>query len=380
MTGSAVFSDCRRYRYCLERNLGGSGPVIAFLLHNPSTADEGREDATSRRGVDFARRWGGSRLIYINLWAGIATVPKDLWAMPDPVGPENDRHISQVGVTVAQSGGFVIYAWGAIKPPAHRRAEATARLIAVESLIRACGCSVRALGVNLDGSPKHPLYVRSDAAPRSWPQACDVTTPDDEALIFRDACVEGKLAISREARQEGVTAELAMLGSNMLSAQNILRLQREQYRHDQRNHFDILSLGKVDRLKHYGLHFAKYVGRLARGSDEPKMVEQTMIDTVLICLSAANALHQKLYELPFEDRRIGDQIDYLRPFADASGRFADACEKIDHLEHFLPLALDANRDIMSWTIAFSLERNVDIMLGIQNRRRQLADRAFFIEG
>ena len=45
--------------------------------------------------------------------------------------------------------------------------------------------------------------------------------------------------------------------------EGLLRLQREQYRHDQRNHSDIACLAKSERLKHYGLHFAKYVGRLA---------------------------------------------------------------------------------------------------------------------
>lgn len=75
---------------------------------------------------------------------------------------------------------------------------------------------------------------------------------------------------------------------------DLLRLQREQYAHDKRNHSDILTLSKNDRLKHYGLHFAKYVGRLARGNDEPKSIERTIVDTCLVCLSAANTLHQKL--------------------------------------------------------------------------------------
>ncbi len=80
----------------------------------------------------------------------------------------------------------------------------------------------------------------------------------------------------------------------MNTADELLLFQRQQYKHDHRNHTDILSLSKTDRLKHYGLHFAKYVGRLARGIDEPKSVERTVVDTFLVCLSAANTLHQKL--------------------------------------------------------------------------------------
>lgn len=167
--------------------------------------------------------------------------------------------------------------------------------------------------------------------------------------------------------------------SAMLSAENVLRLQREQYRHDQQNHFEIISMSKVDRMKHYGLHFAKYVGRLARGADEIKSVQQTIVDASLICLSAANTLNQKLFDISFNNLRLPNQVDVLRPFADASGRFADACEKIDHLEDFLAIARDANRDIIIWLVALSTEINFDLYQGIQERRKQLAQRSFYIE-
>lgn len=94
---------------------------------------------------------------------------------------------------------------------------------------------------------------------------------------------------------------VAALSEAVLSREELLELQREQHRHDQRNHADIASLPKTDRLKHYGLHYAKYVGRLARGSDEAKSVERTLIDATLICLSAANALHQQLDRCSLND-------------------------------------------------------------------------------
>ena len=83
-------------------------------------------------------------------------------------------------------------------------------------------------------------------------------------------------------------------GFEMISPSEMASLQRTQYAHDMRNHFDILSLHKNDRLKHYGLHFAKYVGRLARGTEETKPVERTLVDAILVSLSAANTLHQDL--------------------------------------------------------------------------------------
>jgi hypothetical protein len=166
----------------------------------------------------------------------------------------------------------------------------------------------------------------------------------------------------------------------MLSAQEVGRLQRQQHAHDMRNHFDIVSLHKTERLKHYGLHFAKYVGRLARESAEPKPVERTLVDTLLVGLSTANTLHQDLSKEKFDSTpNFGWQLDPLRTFADAAGRFADACEKIDHLEEFLPIARSANRDVVNWILSAAKERNFDLASAIHVRRKELASRHFYIE-
>lgn len=162
----------------------------------------------------------------------------------------------------------------------------------------------------------------------------------------------------------------------MLTASELAKLQAEQFRHDQRNHSDIICLPKSDRLKHYGLHYAKYVGRLAR-ADESKSSARTLTDTALVCLSAANTLHQRLEGYQFSGA-LGAQVDALRPLADASGRFADACEKIDHLEDFLDIARRANFDVMEWVLAFAEEQNIDLLASIAERRKELAERQFYI--
>jgi hypothetical protein len=164
----------------------------------------------------------------------------------------------------------------------------------------------------------------------------------------------------------------------MVSAAEMAALQRGQYAHDMRNHFDILSLHKNDRLKHYGLHFAKYVGRLARESDETKPIERTLIDAALVSLSTANTLHQDLSKETLTVSKARTQIDPLRTFADAAGRFADACEKIDHLEDFISIAKKANSDIMAWLIEQAYERNLSLRQEIEKRRKDLADRHFYI--
>src|SRR5260370_7969497 len=103
----------------------------------------------------------------------------------------------------------------------------------------------------------------------------------------------------------------------MFSSEELARLQREQHAHDMRNHFDIISLHKTERLKHYGLHFAKYVGTLAREPSEAKPIDRTIVDTFLLSFSAANTLHQALSKDNYASAANFHQIDPLRTFPDA---------------------------------------------------------------
>jgi hypothetical protein len=96
---TAVFSkeSPPLYRLRLDRQLSMfGGPVIASLLHNPSIAGHENDDPTSKRTIGFANAAGASRLVMINMWAGIATWPPDLWKMDDPFGPENALYLEQV--------------------------------------------------------------------------------------------------------------------------------------------------------------------------------------------------------------------------------------------------------------------------------------------
>lgn len=153
--------------------------------------------------------------------------------------------------------------------------------------------------------------------------------------------------------------------------------QRAQHEHDLRNHFDIVSLSRQDRLKHYGLHFAKYAGRLARGEAEVKTRRETLVDALLIVLSAANALNQTLVD-PQDGLRITEAPSDLA-FTDQAGRFADACEKIDHLEEFRAIALAANQALSEWIMRSAAAAGLDLDDLIDERRRQLALRQVYAQ-
>lgn len=149
VTRGARVSECGSYRYDLTRRWG-NGPTATFVMLNPSTADDTVDDRTIGRCMTFAQREGCSGLVVVNLYAYRATRPIDLWRVVDPVGPENDDSIRNRTSTC----GLVIAAWGAQREPE--------RVAQVRDLIGAR--AICALGLTKDGAPRHPLYVRGDAA------------------------------------------------------------------------------------------------------------------------------------------------------------------------------------------------------------------------
>jgi hypothetical protein len=144
----AIFSPCLRYRYSLWRIWNPELPVCMFLMLNPSTADDQENDSTVERCQRRAVQMGYGGLRVANLFAWRSTDRSVLAGLEDPVGPNNDAAILQA----ARSSAIVICAWGADGKLLQRDR------IVVDYLHRN-GFSLHALSINLDGSPKHPLYV-----------------------------------------------------------------------------------------------------------------------------------------------------------------------------------------------------------------------------
>ncbi|SNT73088.1 DUF1643 domain-containing protein [Paracoccus seriniphilus] len=144
---SAVFSDCLTYRYALTREWG-SGRRIAFVMLNPSTADEQRNDPTIERCERRARRLGFGAMRIVNLFAYRATDPRDLKRAAAPVGALNDRML----VEAAQWADQVLCAWGV-------HGNHMARDRAVLPLLRENTTELFHLGLTQAGLPRHPLYV-----------------------------------------------------------------------------------------------------------------------------------------------------------------------------------------------------------------------------
>ncbi len=155
---AAGFSADRRHRTWLERRWDaapfGAGNHAAFIGMNPSTADEMADDPTVQGCMARARAWGFGAAIMLNAFAYRATDKSRLLEVTDPIGETNDADI----LRFAQSAGVVVAAWG--QPPKALRG----RGLEVAAMLARAGIALKCFAVNADGSPKHPLYVRRDAA------------------------------------------------------------------------------------------------------------------------------------------------------------------------------------------------------------------------
>ena len=95
------FPSDSRFRYVLTR--GWDGPAlgisyrrIAFVMLNPSTADEHEDDPTVRRCRSFAHDWGCDGIAIVNLFAYRTPSREALWsATGDVVGPENGSGVAR---------------------------------------------------------------------------------------------------------------------------------------------------------------------------------------------------------------------------------------------------------------------------------------------
>ena len=83
---TAILSPCRSFRYRLERDVSHDGLVAAIIGVNPSVADAEIDDATIRKDMGFARRFGWRKIIKGNKFAYRATDVRELRRTADPVG------------------------------------------------------------------------------------------------------------------------------------------------------------------------------------------------------------------------------------------------------------------------------------------------------
>lgn len=150
----AHFSECLTYRYHLRRTWDRGRTVINFLMLNPSTADETKNDPTIERCCRRAKLWGHGGVWITNIFALRSTDPAALRSYLDPIGQENNQAILEA----AAGSGAVICGWG-------NHGDFLGRGLAVLRLLEGVGRGLLALDVTKTGHPSHPLYLSYDRGP-----------------------------------------------------------------------------------------------------------------------------------------------------------------------------------------------------------------------
>ena len=80
---TAIYSDCRSYRYSLTRVWEAEGRKVNFVMLNPSTATEVQNDPTVERCEQRARALGFGAFCVTNIFAWRDTDPKK--CAPPPI-------------------------------------------------------------------------------------------------------------------------------------------------------------------------------------------------------------------------------------------------------------------------------------------------------
>lgn len=157
-----ILSDCEQYRYRLWREWDRSAPGLGFIMLNPSTADHQVNDPTITRCLQRAMAGRYGRLEVVNLFPLRSTDPDGLLTHAAPLGDRPDRNAGVIMDAIDRCA-MVICAWGA-----HKAAPAQGE--EVLRIVRMCGRGnlLYHLGLNQDGSPKHPLYVPKTKRPEPF--------------------------------------------------------------------------------------------------------------------------------------------------------------------------------------------------------------------
>lgn len=147
MISTALFSDCKKYRYTLTRIWDPRKSRVVFIMLNPSTADAIKDDPTIKRCMSYADSFGYGGMIVLNLFAYRSTNPKLLPPLEYAVGTDNDNHIAMECISRP-----VICAWGVDGKKWDRDRE-------VMKIIKSHALSIRCLAITQNGFPGHPLYL-----------------------------------------------------------------------------------------------------------------------------------------------------------------------------------------------------------------------------
>jgi len=138
----AKFCEAKKNRYFLKRKWNNSKGLLLYIMLNPSLADEKKDDPTIRRLINFTKRFDYGGFLVGNIFTIITPNPKEL----DKSKGMSDKNFEEI-IKLVNKVDQIVYAWGSsIEEP---------------QLLKKIVLSPKCFGKNLNGTPKHPLYLPS---------------------------------------------------------------------------------------------------------------------------------------------------------------------------------------------------------------------------
>lgn len=142
MIREAEFSIDKKERYSLKREWDKSKNKILYIMLNPSFADDKDDDPTIRRLINFTKKFNSGGFLVGNIFTTITPNPKEL----DKSKGMSDKNFEEL-IKLINKVDQIVYAWGSsIEEP---------------QLLKKLVLSPKCFGKNVNGTPKHPLYVPS---------------------------------------------------------------------------------------------------------------------------------------------------------------------------------------------------------------------------
>ena len=163
MEKRAIISNSNKYRYELHREWDIDKGKVLFIMLNPSTANAWKDDLTTIRCINFAKKWGYGGISIGNIYPYRTKKPKHLrrWMktrFKEDYSEADDHNVSHIRA-MAEEADITVCAWGCNHPE-------------IPSFIDSLADEVPLYYLELckDGrTPKQPLgNLSKDLKPKIW--------------------------------------------------------------------------------------------------------------------------------------------------------------------------------------------------------------------
>lgn len=152
-----IFSKCYTYRYSYKRTWNLRSKNFLFILLNPSTASESKNDSTITRLEKHVRNLDGGSFTVCNLFALREKSPKKLKIKDNPIGDRNEYFIKK-NSSMAHK---IICAWG-------NEGKYLNQAKKIKKMLIKKNYEIFIFGLTKKNEPSHPLYLSYNIKIKRW--------------------------------------------------------------------------------------------------------------------------------------------------------------------------------------------------------------------